>query len=30
MLTRLANDLAQAGLDRITVSLDTLDEEVLA
>jgi cyclic pyranopterin phosphate synthase len=30
MLTRLADDLAQAGLDRITVSLDTLDEEVLA
>lgn len=30
MLTRLADDLAQAGLDRITVSLDTLDEAVLA
>jgi cyclic pyranopterin phosphate synthase len=30
MLTRLANDLAQAGLNRITVSLDTLDEAVLA
>jgi cyclic pyranopterin phosphate synthase len=30
MLTRLADDLAAAGLDRITVSLDTLDEDVLA
>jgi len=30
MLTRLAGDLADAGLDRITVSLDTLDREVLA
>ena len=29
MLTRLADDLAQAGLDRITVSLDTLDQAVL-
>jgi len=30
MLPRLAGDLAAAGLDRITVSLDTLDEDVLA
>jgi len=30
MLPRLAADLREAGLDRITVSLDTLDEEVLA
>ncbi len=30
MLPRLAGDLADAGLTRITVSLDTLDEEVLA
>ncbi len=30
MLPRLANDLADAGLGRITVSLDTLDEQVLA
>jgi cyclic pyranopterin phosphate synthase len=30
MLPRLAGDLAEAGLNRITVSLDTLDEEVLA
>ena len=30
MLPRLAGDLAAAGLNRITVSLDTLDEEVLA
>ena len=30
MLPRLAEDLAEAGLGRITVSLDTLDEEVLA
>jgi cyclic pyranopterin phosphate synthase len=30
MLPRLAADLAAAGLDRITVSLDTLDEDVLA
>jgi len=29
MLPRLSKDLAQAGLDRITVSLDTLDQEVL-
>ena len=29
MLTRLAGDLAGAGLGRITVSLDTLDPEVL-
>jgi cyclic pyranopterin phosphate synthase len=29
MLTRLAEDLAGAGLGRITVSLDTLDPEVL-
>jgi len=29
MLPRLADDLAEAGLDRITVSLDTLDEAVL-
>lgn len=29
MLPRLAVDLAEAGLDRITVSLDTLDREVL-
>jgi cyclic pyranopterin phosphate synthase len=29
MLPRLAGDLAEAGLSRITVSLDTLDEEVL-
>jgi cyclic pyranopterin phosphate synthase len=29
MLTRLARDLADAGLDRLTVSLDTLDEAVL-
>ena len=29
MLTRLAADLANAGLDRITVSLDTLDRDVL-
>ncbi len=29
MLPRLAEDLAQAGLGRITVSLDTLDETVL-
>ena len=30
MLPRLAGDLADAGLTRITVSLDTMDEEVLA
>jgi len=30
MLTRLADDLAEAGLNRITVSLDTLDPDVLA
>jgi len=30
MLPRLAGDLAAAGLNRITVSLDTLDKEVLA
>jgi cyclic pyranopterin phosphate synthase len=30
MLPRLADDLADAGLSRITVSLDTLDQEVLA
>jgi len=30
MLPRLAGDLAEAGLSRITVSLDTLDEQVLA
>jgi cyclic pyranopterin phosphate synthase len=30
MLPRLADDLAAAGLNRITVSLDTLDPEVLA
>jgi len=30
MLPRLAADLAEAGLSRLTVSLDTLDEEVLA
>lgn len=30
MLPRLAGDLAEAGLDRITVSLDTLDPDVLA
>ena len=30
MLPRLAEDLAAAGLKRITVSLDTLDEDVLA
>jgi cyclic pyranopterin phosphate synthase len=30
MLPRLAGDLAAAGLNRITVSLDTLNEEVLA
>jgi cyclic pyranopterin phosphate synthase len=29
MLTRLAEDLAQAGLGRLTVSLDTLDQAVL-
>ena len=29
MLTRLAEDLAQAGLTRITVSLDTLDQGIL-
>ena len=29
MLNRLADDLADAGLDRITVSLDTLDPEIL-
>lgn len=29
LLTRLAEDLAEAGLKRITVSLDTLDREVL-
>lgn len=29
MLTRLAEDLVEAGLGRITVSLDTLDEAVL-
>jgi cyclic pyranopterin phosphate synthase len=29
MLPRLADDLAVAGLDRITVSLDTLDDDVL-
>jgi cyclic pyranopterin phosphate synthase len=29
MLPRLAGDLAAAGLNRITVSLDTMDEEVL-
>ena len=30
LLPRLADDLAAAGLGRITVSLDTLDEEILA
>jgi len=30
MLPRLAADLADAGLDRLTISLDTLDEGVLA
>jgi cyclic pyranopterin phosphate synthase len=30
MLPRLAGDLAAAGLSRLTVSLDTLDEQVLA
>jgi len=30
MLPRLAEDLAEAGLDRITVSLDTLDPDVLS
>ena len=30
MLPRLAADLADAGLDRLTVSLDTLDQAVLA
>jgi len=30
MLPRLAEDLAQAGLGRITVSLDTLDQDVLS
>ena len=30
MLPRLADDLVQAGLGRLTVSLDTLDETVLA
>jgi cyclic pyranopterin phosphate synthase len=30
MLPRLADDLADAGLNRITVSLDTLDETVLS
>jgi cyclic pyranopterin phosphate synthase len=30
MLPRLASDLASAGLSRITVSLDTMDEDVLA
>jgi cyclic pyranopterin phosphate synthase len=30
MLPRLAGDLAEAGLDRITVSLDTLDPDVLS
>jgi cyclic pyranopterin phosphate synthase len=30
LLPRLATDLADAGLDRLTISLDTLDEEVLA
>lgn len=30
MLPRLSEDLAQAGLDRITVSLDTLDQDVLS
>jgi cyclic pyranopterin phosphate synthase len=30
MLPRLADDLAEAGLNRITVSLDTLDETVLS
>ena len=29
MLTRLAKDLAEAGLTRITVSLDTLDQDTL-
>jgi len=29
MLTRLADDLAEAGLSRLTVSLDTLDQEIL-
>jgi cyclic pyranopterin phosphate synthase len=29
MLTRLAGDLAAAGLTRITVSLDTLDQDIL-
>jgi cyclic pyranopterin phosphate synthase len=29
MLTRLAEDLANAGLTRITVSLDTLDQDIL-
>ncbi len=30
LLPRLAQDLRDAGLDRLTVSLDTLDQEVLA
>jgi cyclic pyranopterin phosphate synthase len=30
MLTRLSEDLAAAGLNRVTVSLDTLDRDVLA
>ena len=30
LLPRLADDLAAAGLDRLTVSLDTLDQEVLS
>jgi cyclic pyranopterin phosphate synthase len=30
MLPRLAEDLAQAGLGRVTVSLDTLDQDVLS
>jgi cyclic pyranopterin phosphate synthase len=30
LLPRMAKDLAQAGLGRITVSLDSLDEEVFA
>ncbi|NNK33654.1 MAG: GTP 3',8-cyclase MoaA [Xanthomonadales bacterium] len=30
MLPRLAGDLADAGLDRLTVSLDTIDPDVLA
>ncbi|NCF61961.1 MAG: radical SAM protein, partial [Gammaproteobacteria bacterium] len=29
MLTRLAGDLAEAGLSRLTVSLDTLNQEIL-